>query len=191
MNKIKSLIVLVFILNIFLFAQSPLRIGAGFNVVLPTGDFADLANTGTGGSLLIDYSVSRKFTLGISGSYTSMLSKLPQIGADGKVADFYINSIDAILGGRYYLSDSFFCLLEGGLKYIRLFASIYDGTSNSNDEASSDYEPYFATNAGIGYKYNLAEGKSDFELTGLYQFVSGDVINFPNFTLRASIMIYL
>ena len=74
---------------------------------------------------------------------------------------------------------------------MQLHADIYNAISNSTKVASSEYEPYFAATGGLGYKYNLAEGKSDFELTGLYQFVSGDFINFPTFIIRASILVYL
>ncbi len=191
MKKIKTLIVFIIIINSLTIAQSPFRIGAGFNIIFPTGDFADLAKTGTGGSLLIDYTFTPKFAISLSSSFSSLKSKIPQIGAESSVVEFYIKSFDVRLGGRYYFDPSFFGLAEAGVKYLQLHADIYNATSNSNEKASTDYEPYFAATGGLGYKYNLAEGKSDFELTGLYQFVSGDVINFPNFILRASIMIYL
>ena len=172
-------------------AQKLFRVGAGFNVVFPTGDYTQIAKTGTGGSLLMDYTFSPEFALSLSSSFTTQNSKLPQIGIDSKVIEFNIKSIDILLGGRYYFRPSFFGLLEAGARYIKLHANIYDATNNNKDKASSDYEPYFTAGAGLGYRYNLAEDKSDFELSGIYHFVSGDVINFPTFTLRASILIYL
>lgn len=189
--RITRLLIFFFIASNFLNAQTPLRIGAGFNMVFPTGDYTQLAKTGIGGSILVDYSILHKFSLGLSSSYGNLPSKIPEIGAEGKVLDFDINSIDLLINGRYYFNSSFFGLLETGVKYLMLHANIYDAVSNSKEKASSEYKPYFSGGGGIGYNYNLAEGKSDFELTGLYQFVSGDVINFPNFLLRASIMIYL
>ena len=139
----------------------------------------------------MDYTFSPDFALSLSSSFSSQVRKLPQIGIDSKSIDFNIKSIDILLGGRYYFNPSFFGLVEAGARYIKLHANIYDATTNTNDKASSDYEPHFTIGGGIGYKYILAEGKSDFELTGLYHFVSGDDIDFPTFTLRASLMIYL
>jgi len=190
-KKIIQSIVALLVCTNFLTAQSPFRVGAGFNVVFPTGDYTQIAETGTGGSLLIDYSFSPKIAMSLSSSFTTQVSKMPQTGVDSKTIDFDIKSIDLLLGGRYYFIPSFFGLVESGVRYIQLHANIYDATTNSNDEASSDYEPHFTLGTGVGYKYNLAEGKSDFELSALYHYVSGDVIDFPTFTLRASIMIYL
>lgn len=191
LKKLSQIIILIFVSVNFLFARSPFRVGAGFNVVFPSGDYNELANTGVGGSLLMDYALSPKFALSFSSSFSSLSTELPQIGIDSKVIEFYIKSIDLLLGGRYYFDPSFFGLAEAGARYIKLHADIYQATDNSNNEESSDFEPYFTGGAGVGYKYNLAEDKSDFELSGIYHFVSGDVINFPTFTLRASIMIYL
>ncbi len=189
----RSHIILIAIILTFnsMHAQKSFRIGAGFNVVFPSGDYTLIAKTGTGGSLLMDYALSPKFAISLSSSFSSQTSKLPQIGIDSKAIDFDIKSIDLLLGGRYFFSPSFFGLLESGVRYIKLHANIYDATNNNKEKASSDYEPSFTAGAGIGYKYNLAEDKSDFELSGIYHFVSGDVINFPTFTLRASILIYL
>ncbi len=188
-------LLLIIIVILFTFnlanAQKSFRIGAGFNVVFPTSDYTQIAKTGTGGSLLMDYAFSPEFAMSLSSSFSTQVSKLPQIGIDSKAIDFDIKSIDVLLGGRYYFSPSFFGLLEAGARYIKLHANIYDATNNNNDKASSDYEPYFTAGVGLGYRYNLAENKSDFELTGIYHFVSGDVINFSTFTLRASILVYL
>lgn len=172
-------------------AQKHFRVGAGFNVVFPTSDYTQIAKTGIGVSLLMDYAFSPEFAMSLSSSFSTQVSKLPQIGIDSKTIDFDIKSIDVLLGGRYYFSPSFFGLLEAGARYIKLHANIYDATNNNKDKASSDYEPYFTAGGGVGYRYNLAENKSDFELSGIYHFVSGDVINFPTFSLRASILIYL
>lgn len=191
LKKVSLIIIIIFASGNFLFAQSPFRIGAGFNVVFPSGDYTQIAKTGTGGSLIMDYSISPKFALSFSSSFSSHSTKLPQIGIDSKVIEFYIKSIDLLLGGRYYFDPSFFGLAEAGARYIKLHADIYQATDNSSKNESSDYEPYFTAGAGAGYRYNLAKDKSDFELSGIYHFVSGDVINFPTFTLRASIMIYL
>ncbi len=191
MRRLLLILIAIFFTCSLTHAQKSFRIGAGFDVVFPTGDYTQIAKTGTGGSLLMDYAFSPEFAISLSSSFSSQNSKLPQIGIDSKVIEFNIKSIDVLLGGRYYFSPSFFGLLEAGARYIKLHANIYDATSNNEDKASSDYEPYFTTGAGLGYRYNLAEDKSDFELSGIYHFVSGDVINFPTFTLRASIMIYL
>lgn len=191
LQRVSQIIILIFISGNFLFAQSPFRVGAGFDVVFASGDYTQIAETGTGGSLIMDYSISPEFALSFSSSFTSQKTKLPQIGIDSKVIEFYIKSIDFLLGGRYYFNPSFFGLAEAGARYIKLHADIYQATDNSREKESSDYEPHFTAGTGVGYRYNLAEDKSDFELSGIYHFVSGDVINLPTFTLRASIMIYL
>ena len=188
---VNQIIIIIFVCGNFLFAQTPFRIGAGFNVVFPTGDYTQIAKTGTGGSIIIDYSLSPEIAISLSSSFSSLKSKIPQIGIDSRVIDFSINSFDVLLGGRYFFNSSLFGLTEGGVRYIKLHADIYNATNNSSEKESSNYEPHFAFGAGVGYRYNLAEGKSDFELSGIYHFVSGDVINFPIFLLRTSIMIYL
>ena len=184
-------IIMIFICSNFLFAQSPFRIGAGFNVVFPLGDYTQIAKTGTGGSIIMDYSLSPEIAISLSSSFSSLKSKIPQIGIDSRVIDFSIKSIDVLLGGRYYFYPSFFGLAEGGVSYMKLHADIYKATDNSSEKESSDYEPYSTFGVGIGYRYNLVESKSDLEFSGIYHFVEGDAINFPAFLLRASIMIYL
>jgi len=175
----------------FTLAQKSFRMGAGFDVVFPASDYNDIAKTGVGGSLLMDYSFSPELAITLSSTYSSHSTELPVIGIDGKVIEFDIKSIDILLGGRYYVSPLFFGLIEAGARYLKLYADIYKATDNKSSDKSSKYKPYFTAGFGLGYRYNLAEDKSDFELTGIYHFVAGDVMNFPTFTLRASILIYL
>ncbi len=181
---------IIFTFN-FSLAQKAFRIGAGFDVVFPASDYNDIAKTAVGGSLLMDYSFSPELAVTLSSTYSSHSTQLPTIGIDGKVIEFDIKSIDVLLGGRYYISPSFFGLVEAGARYLKLYADIYKATDNKSSDESSKYKPYFTAGFGMGYRYNLAEDKSDFEFTGIYHFVSGDVMNFPTFTLRASILIYL
>ena len=128
LKKLIQVIIAIFISGNILFAQSAFRAGAGFNVVFPSGDYTQIAKTGTGGSLLMDYAFSPEFALSLSSSFSSHKSKLPQIGIDGKVIDFSIKSIDVLLGGRYYFDPSFFGLVETGVRYIKLHADIYKAT---------------------------------------------------------------
>ena len=184
------IIAIVFTFN-YVAAQKSFRVGAGFDVVFPASDYNDIAKTGVGGSLLMDYAFSPEFMLTLSSTYSSHGTELPVIGIDGKVIEFDIESIDILLGGRYYVSPSFFGLLEAGARYLKLYADIYDAADNNTSGESTEYKAYFTAGFGLGYRYNLAENKSDFELTGIYHFVSGDVMNFPTFTMRASILIYV
>jgi len=183
-------IAIIFTFNLSI-GQKPFRIGAGFDVVFPASDYNDIAKTGVGGSLLMDYLFSPELAITLSSTYSSHGTELPVIGIDGKVIEFDIKSIDILLGGRYYVSPSFFGLLETGVRYLKIYADIYKATDNKASGESTKYKPYFTAGFGLGYRYNLAENKSDFELTGIYHFVSGDVMNFPTFTMRAGILIYL
>ena len=172
-------------------AQSPFRAGASFNVIFPIGDYTNLAYTGVGGSLDADYSITPEWSFLLSSAYSNLTSKIPQIGMDSKAIDFSINAINILVGGRYNFNYDFFVLAKSGLSYIKLHANIYDSPSNSKNDVSSDYEPYFTAAFGGGYRYNLAEGKSDFEFSAIYNYVEGDRINFNTFQLNASILIYL
>jgi len=172
-------------------AQSPFRAGASFNVVFPSGDYTKIAYSGIGGSVVADYSLSPQWQLILSSSYSSLKSKIPQIGIDSKAIDFSINSIDFLFGGRYNFNYSFFVLAKSGISYIKLHANIYDSPSNSEDEVSSDYESYFSASFGGGYRFNLAKDKSDFELAAIYNYTKGDIINFNRYLLKASLLLYL
>ena len=173
------------------FAQSSFRAGASFSVVFPSGNYTKLAYTGISGSLDADYSITPEWTILLSSTYSNLTSKIPQIGVDSKAIDFSIKTINLLVGGRYNFNYSFFTLAKSGLSYIKLHANIYDSPSNSKDNVSSDYEPYFTIALGGGYRYNLAKDKSDFEISAIYNFVEGDIIDFNNFEIKASVLIYL
>lgn len=172
-------------------AQSPFRAGASFLVISPSGDYTNLAKTGVGGSLDADYSFTQEWTILLSSDYSRLTSKIPQIGVDSKAIDFSIKTVNILVGVRYNFNYSFFALAKSGLSYIKLHANIYDSPSNSKDNVSSDYEPYFTIAFGGGYRYNLAKDKSDFELSAIYNFVDGDIIDFNTFQLKASLLVYL
>ena len=190
-RKINNILLILILLTLSLSAQSPFRAGASFSVVFPSGDYTKLAKTGVGSSIDMDYSLSSKVSLLLSSSYSNITSKIPQIGIDGKAIDFSIKSFDFLAGGRYNFNYSFFLLAKTGVSYLKLHANIYDATSYSNSETSTDYEPYLTFATGGGYRYNLAKDKSDFELSAIYNYVSGDVLNFNTFLLKASLMVYL
>ncbi len=173
------------------YAQSSFRAGASFNVIFPSGNYAELTYTGVGGSIDADYSFTPKWSILLSSTYSNLTSKIPQIGANGKAVDFSIKTTDILAGVRYNFNYSFFALAKSGLSYIKLHANIYDAPSNSTDEVSSEYEPYLTFAFGTGYRYTLAEDKSDFELSAIYNYVEGDVIDFNTFQLKASLLIYL
>ncbi len=179
----------LFSLNVF--GQSPIRVGASFNIISPSGNFAKFAKTGIGGTFETDYSFKPEFSVIFSSSYYNLASKIPQIGIDGKAIDFTIKSFDFLLGGRYNFNYSFFALAKTGVSYVKLHANIYDAPSGSTDGTSTEFEPYYTITGGIGYRYNLAKDKSDFEVSTVYNFVKGDVYNFNTFIFKASLMVYL
>jgi len=188
--SINTLLIILF-LTLNAFAQSPIRVGGSFNVIFPSGDYTQLAKSGIGGTFESDYTFTPEFSIIFSSSYSDLTSKIPQIGIDGKAVDFSIQTFDALLGGRYNINYSLFALAKTGVSYLKLHANIYDAPSSSTDNVSSDYEPYFTIGFGGGYRYNLAKEKSDFELSAIYNYVSGDIINFNTFLLKASLMVYL
>lgn len=191
----KNRIVFTFIIGLLIissnYAQSPFRIGASFLVISPSGNYTKLAKTGVGGSIDADYSFIPKWSILLSSTYSNLTSKIPQIGVDSKAIDFSIKSTDILAGVRFNFNYSFFALAKSGVSYIKLHANIYDSPSNSTDEVSSDYEPYFTVSFGGGYRYSLAEDRSDFELSAFYNYVEGDVIDFNTFNLKASLLVYL
>ena len=171
--------------------QSAFRAGASFNVVFPQGNYKNLAYAGVGGSVDADYSISDKWAVILSSSYSNLTSKIPLIGIDSKAIDFSIKSFDVLVGGKYNFNYSFFALTKIGLSYIKLHANIYDSPSNSTGDASTDYEPYFTSSFGGGYRYNLAKEKSDFELSAIFNYTEGNIIDFNTFQLKASLLVYL
>jgi len=190
-NKIIFSLLFVLLLLANNNAQSSFRAGASFSVISPSGDYTDLAKTGVGGALDADYSFSPEWSILLSSTYSNLTSKIPQIGIDSKAIDFSIKTINILAGGRYNFNYSFFALAKSGLSYIKLHANIYDSPSNSKDDVSSDYEPYFTVALGGGYRYNLAKDKSDFELSAIYNYVDGDIIDFNTFEIKASLLVYL
>jgi hypothetical protein len=172
-------------------AQSNFRAGASFNIIFPQGNYKNLAYTGVGGSLDADYSISNEWAVILSSSYTNLTSKIPLLGIDSKAIDFSIKSFDVLVGGKYNFNYSFFALAKLGVSYIKLHANIYDSPSNSTDNTSTDYEPYFTSSIGAGYRYNLAKDKSDFELSTIFNYTEGDIIDFNTFQIKATLLIYL
>ncbi len=174
-----------------IFAQTPFRIGASFNIIFPSVNYTEFAKTGVGGTFETDYSLAPNYVIILSSTYSNLTSKIPQIGVDGKAIDFTIKSFDFLFGGRYNFNYSLFALVKTGVSYIKLHANIYDAPSYSKDGTSTNFEPYYTIATGAGYRYNLAKDKSDFEFSAIYKFVNGDVINLNTFHLKASLLIYL
>ncbi len=191
----KNRIIFTFIIGLLIvssnYAQSPFRLGASFLVISPSGNYTKLAKTGIGGSIDADYSFTPEWSILLSSTYSNLTSKIPQIGVDSKAIDFSIKTTDILAGVRYNFNYSFFTLAKSGVSYMKLHANIYDSPSSSTDEVSSDYEPYFTVSFGGGYRYNLAEDRSDFELSVIYNYVEGDVIDFNTFNFKASLLVYL
>lgn len=194
-KQMKNIIIFTLLLGLLFLsssnAQSPFRAGASFSVILPNGSYTELAYTGVGGSLDADYSISPKWSILLSSTYSNLTSKIPKIGIDSKTIDFSLETITVLAGGRYNFNYSFFALAKSGLSYIKLHVNIYDSPSNLQQNVSSDYEPYFTIAFGGGYRYNLAMDKSDFELSAIYNYVEGDIIDFNTFQFKTSLLVYL
>jgi len=182
----KNTILLILVLSsISIFAQSKFVAGASFNVGFPTGSFANEAETGIGGSLIGEYFFSKQFSATLSVSYQNYPGNFPDLAVQGKVLDVSINSIPVVVAGRYYIEEGLFTTLELGSYFFRLNVDASD--LYSNDKYSTDYEARFGGAFGLGYRFNLSE-QSAMEFDGVYQIIKDDL---NSVALRLGILIYL
>lgn len=172
------------------FAQSNFRIGGNFNVNVPTGNFADIAKTGFGGTLSADYFTSNNSALSFSSSYVNIPINVAPIGIGGKAIDFTATSYNILFGGKYFFSRSFFSIVQAGVAFWKLNLNYFDSPSNTVENLSSDYYSYFSAYLGGGYRYNLAKNKSDAELSVGYNYTNGDSINYNLIVISAGLFIY-
>ena len=96
-----------------------------------------------------------------------------------------VNSIPLLAGARYYLSESFFGILESGVHFYRVSADVSD--IYNKEQLSTDFAAKFGAGAGAGFRYKLAE-QSVFEFAGIFNYVTDD---FNSIALRAAVLILL
>jgi hypothetical protein len=179
------LFVFIILITTSIFGQSRFNAGASFNIGFPTGSFADLAQTGIGGSAIGEFQFSKELSVTLTGSYQNFPGKSEGFAVQGKVINFSVNSLPVLAGVRYYFSEELFGTLEAGVNFLRVTADIYD--VYSEEKISSDYKAKFGGGIGAGYRYRLAEA-SALEFSGIYQLTEDD---FNSFSLRVGILILL
>ena len=182
----KSVILIIVLFSAFaLFAQSKFVAGASFNVGFPTGSFSNDVKTGIGGSIIGEYFFNKEFSTTLSVSYQNFPGNFSEVAVQGKVLNASVNSIPVVIGGRYYIQDGVFTVLELGSYFFRINVDASD--LYSNEKYSSDYQAKFGGGLGLGYRFNLSD-QSVMEFDGVYQIIENN-LNFVS--LRLGILILL
>jgi hypothetical protein len=185
MRKISLIVFLFLSASLNLYPQGGFNAGASFNLGIPLGNFADLAKTGIGGTVIGEYVFDKSFSLTLSVSYQNFESDFNQVAIGGSSYDVAINCIPVLLGARNYFSDNFFGVIETGGHFVKASAEVYD--VYSEDQLSTSYEFKFGIGAGTGFRYNLSE-QSVFELSWLFHYVEND---FNYIVIHAGVIIFL
>ena len=185
MKKILLLSFLLILISTISFSQSKFNAGASFNLGVPVGSFADITNTGIGGSIIGEYVVSNRVSIILSVSYQNFPGDFNKFAVGGKTYDVSVNSIPLLAGARYYFTPTFFGLIETGAHLFRVSADVSD--IYNKDKLSTEYETKFGAGAGAGLRYQLSD-QSVFELSGVFNYVTDDL---NSIALRAAILILL
>jgi len=175
----------LFLISTIAFSQGKFNAGASFNLGVPVGSFADITNTGIGGSIIGEYVVSNRVSIILSVSYQNFPGDFNKFAVGGKTYDVAVNSIPLLAGARYYFNKNIFGILETGTHFFRVSADVSD--IYNKDKLSTEYETKFGAGAGAGFRYKLAE-QSVFEMSGVFNYVTDDL---NSIALRAAILILL
>ena len=142
MKKIYLLLFVLFISAASMFAQRP-GISIGGNVYFPVGDWAEIANTGFGGSVSYEHPFGKNIMGVIYSGYTSFSSD---------IEGFSWTAIPLLAGAKFYFTpkNDWYAAVLIGANFVTA-----DYTSSLGDASESSTE--FAGNANFGYEIKTSD----------------------------------
>lgn len=148
MKKILPFIVSIFFITSLVNAQGQATFGIGFDAAFPTGDWADAANIGIGGTGRFSYKVEQNVGL------TATFGYLYFGGDDNDNAVFESTwaLIPVMAGFKYYFNESLFAIGELGVQFVRAQTKI-----KALDTESTTTSSKFGWDVGLGYKTSISK----------------------------------
>ncbi len=173
----KSIITTIALFAALTFAASPamaqgnVALGAGLDAAFPMGDFGDVANTGIGGVVGLEYGLSPNFNLLANFGFTSW-------GAKDNIINLDVNwsAIPVQFGGKFYpmpLANRFYVGAMAGFHRFSLDVPFYDPYSGITTTISAS-ETKFGFAPMVGYEVGLGPTVL-LDLGARYQMVSDDL----------------
>lgn len=182
--KIQFLIFLLLISCVY--AQDIFRLGAGGNILIPTGDFADFSNTSMGYSFYSEYEIDEKLTSDV----VVIISKFDsEIRNNSLFYSRKFNNTSLMLALQYKIYSHIYLSIAGGMNYIKLPIEYYN-FFNSSIEQKYKTESYNILSFGIKYRRYLYRNIS-LVFSSHYSLVNGQLSNFNNFSLGTALLIDL
>jgi opacity protein-like surface antigen len=124
-------------------ANAQLKIGAGLNFGLPTGDFGDIAKLGIGGGISGKYMLNDNMSLGLGISYLSFTEKEDSKGK--------YNILPIAANFSYYFATEGFKPYAGLDLGMASFVYKYDGTKFGDSETKLCFAPV------VGFEYGFSD----------------------------------
>ena len=159
-------------------AAGNISLGIGGNVLLPMGDFGDVADVGFGGTVRGQYMVNDMFSVTLTSGYLLWSGKDQTVlGVTVKGAD--IKGVPVLAGAKYYFGPSggtrFYGLGELGFMFttVTVPSSSYTiaGITFTTPEVSAS-ETDFSFSPGVGVELPMGSGNSALDI-GVHFFSIG------------------
>jgi hypothetical protein len=139
-------------------------LGANFELSVPVGDFANVAELGYGGNLRYQYGMDSRSAITATAGYLVWGKKELAGSASAQPKAFTV-----FVGGKFYLASGVYASLEGGFHFLTF---TYEGTV----VGAQGNTTRFMLPVGIGYQ------NSGFEISARYKAFAPDFNSF-SFTL--------
>ncbi|MBI5475924.1 MAG: outer membrane beta-barrel protein [Ignavibacteriales bacterium] len=187
MKKLVPVLMLVLLVAGISFGQEgQMRLGAGLELVLPSGTFGDVAGTGFGGTANFLYTVNPQITITGTAGYIMWGEKSFDLGF-GEWKYSY-SAIPILAGGRYYFTEGdsrVYGSAEIGLYMFSATVTVptqsffgYTIAGGETTESSSE----FTIAPGVGYEMKIGDNMN-LDVAAKYLIIS----DMSNINLRAGV----
>jgi hypothetical protein len=176
MKKLVPVLMLVLLMTgIGLAQEGQMKLGVGVELLLPSGNFGDIAGTGIGGTANFLYQLNNQISLSGTAGYISWGGKSFDVGF-GKY-EYAYSAIPILVGGRYYFTEGdarVYGSAEIGMYMLSATVtvpsySLYGYTVAGGESTVSSSE--FTIAPGIGYEMKIGDNMN-LDLTAKYLMIS-------------------
>ncbi len=167
-----------------------MKLGVGGELLLPSGNFGDVAGTGFGGTANFLYQINNQISISAIAGYMTWGGKSIDIGL-GKW-EYSYSAIPILAGGRYYFTEGDSRVYGSAELGFYMFST--EITTPSYDffgvtiqgGTATETSTEFAFAPGVGFEMKLGENMN-LDLTGKYVVIS----DANNLNLRVGINFFL
>jgi hypothetical protein len=167
MKKIKLTVLFIILTGSFISAQSKFGIGIGGTFLSPTGDFADVYESGFGGTVALTYDLSNNLQLSLTSGYSQLSfnndkinEMLSAFGFDVNIdVDSKLKLIPVMAGVKYFLTESEFrpyASADLGLHIVSISASSVKVAGETYDAVAEESKTSAAWGIGAGFLYKIS-----------------------------------